>query len=110
MSELHTEEHRMIMHQLDCSKEVAEVKMGLVLANERIKEMKEDKDKGAVLIRWVGGMAFAIVMTVAGSAIGQSSTVKVLQEKVKEQKKEIEKLTIYIGDVHAGLQEQLNNQ
>ncbi len=104
MSELHTEEHRMIMHQLDCSKEVAEVKMGLVLANERIKEMKEDKDKGAVLIRWVGGMAFAIVMTVAGSAIGQSSTVKVLQEKVKEQKDEINKLNIYIQDVEASLE------
>ena len=92
------------MHQLDCSKEVAEVKMGLVLANERIKEMKEDKDKGAVLIRWVGGMAFAIVMTVAGSAIGQSSTVKVLQEKVKEQKDEINKLNIYIQDVEASLE------
>ena len=104
MSESHTDEHRMIMHQLDCSKEVAEVKMGLVLANERIKEMKEDKDKGAVLMRWIGGMVFAIVMAVAGSAISQTSTVKVLQEKVKEQKDEINKLNIYIQDVEANLE------
>ncbi len=96
MSENHTEEHRMIMHQLDCSKKVAEVEMGLVLANERIKEMKEDKDKGAVLLRWIGGMVFAIVMAVAGSAISQTSTVKVLQEKVAEQKKEIEKISGYV--------------
>ncbi len=96
MSENHTEEHRMIMQHLDCSKEVAEVKMGLILANERIKEMKEDKEKGSKTFMWVGGMVFTIVMAVAGSAISQTSTVKVLEEKVAEQKKEIEKISGYV--------------
>lgn len=108
IDKVHMEDHKKILAQMDVTKELAETKMEVVLLKERITEMKSDKESGAVQQRWLLGMAFVIVMGVAGSAISQSSLVKVLQEKVKEQKSEIEKLTNYVNDVQFNLQNQID--
>ncbi len=105
---LHYEDHRKMINMLDASQKVSEVNMRVVLLEERIKELKEDKEKNSVLMRWIGGMAFTIIMVVAGSAINQKSTVQVLQEKVMEQKTEIGKLSEYINGVDNDLQYQID--
>ncbi len=83
-------------------------KLEIALLNERIKEIKEDKEKNSVLMRWIAGGAFVIIMAVGGSAIQQTSAVEVIKEKVKEQKAEIEKLADYINGVDNDLQYQID--
>ena len=62
-------------------------------------EMKEEKEKSSGQFRWIMGMAFAVIMAVAGAAIDQNATVKVLEEKVAEQKNEINAVRKYAESV-----------
>lgn len=106
--ELHLDDHKKILSALDCSQQVAGLDKDLSLIAERIKEMKEDREKSSKNFMWIGGMVFTIIMAVAGSAIQQNATVQVLQEKVMEQKDEINKLNTYIQDVDANLRYELS--
>ena len=102
----HEKDHRAILSKLDENRsiwnkinEMASLERDVLLLNERITEMKDEKEKSSKQFMWIMGMAFTVVMAVAGSAINQNATVKVLQEKVAEQKTEIAAVKKYANDL-----------
>ena len=102
----HEKDHRAILSKLDENRsiwnkinEMASLERDVLLLNERIAEMKDEKEKASKQFMWIMGMAFTVVMAVAGSAINQNATVKVLQEKVAEQKTEIAAVKKYANDL-----------
>ena len=102
----HEKDHQRILSKLDENRsiwnkinEMASLERDVLLLNERITEMKDEKEKASKQFMWIMGMAFTVVMAVAGSAINQNATVKVLQEKVAEQKTEIAAVKKYANDL-----------
>ena len=102
----HEKDHRAILSKLDENRsiwnkinEMASLERDVILLNERIMEMKEEKEKSSGQFRWIMGMAFAVIMAVAGAAIDQNATVKVLEEKVAEQKKDLGAVKKYANDL-----------
>ena len=82
-----------MINDFDCMKELAELKMEMVLVKERIREAKEDKEKAAKTFMWVGGMIFAIVSAVAAFGIDSKATISVHDEKINEIKMEVKELS-----------------
>ena len=80
----------------------------IAIIKEKLAEIKDDKEKASKTFLWAGGIIFTIIMSVAGFGIQSNATIQVLQEKVKEQKDEINKLNIYIQDVHGSLLDELD--
>ena len=102
----HEKDHRAILSKLDENRsiwnkinEMGSLERDVILLNERIMEMKEEKEKSSGQFRWIMGMAFAVIMAVAGAAIDQNATVKVLEEKVAEQKKDLGAVKKYANDL-----------
>ena len=100
----HKRDHDRIIGMLDCTRQVAEHEIQLALVKERINEMKEDKDKTSAWNMRLVGILATIIMVTLGSAFTSYSTINVLKEKVSEQKDEINKLNVYIQDVEANLE------
>ena len=105
-NEIESRDHQRILSKLDENRsiwtkinELASLERDVLLLNERIMEMKQDKEKSTKQSMWIIGMAFTVIMAVAGSAINQNATVKVLQEKVAEQKMEIAAVKKYANDL-----------
>ena len=105
-NEIESRDHQRILSKLDENRsiwtkinELASLERDVLLLNERIMEMKQDKEKSVKQSMWIIGMAFTVIMAVAGSAINQNATVKVLQEKVAEQKMEIAAVKKYANDL-----------
>lgn len=91
------------------SHEISKHDLELAIMKERWAEMKSDKEKSNRQLYWAGGIVFTIMMSVAGFLIQTNADVQVLQEKVMEQKDEINKLNIYIQDVDANLRYELDD-
>ena len=80
----------------------------IAVLKEKFIEARSDRDKATAWTMRLAGIFAGIVMAVAGSAINSYSTINVLEEKVKEQKAEIEKLNTYIQSAVDNLDYKLN--
>ena len=87
-------------HNEQCIKNATDI----AVIKEKLIEAKEDKDKATAWTMRLAGIFATVVLTVAASAINSYSTINVLEEKVKEQKNEINKLNVYIQDVENNLE------
>lgn len=109
MEDSHKQDHDRIINMLDCSEKVVGIEKEVLLLKEKIKEFKEDKEKAesknGKYMNWI----FALLMAVAGSGINSFSTINVLKEKVQEQKKEIEKLSVYISDQTGWIEQKIDD-
>ncbi len=116
----HKQDHDRILKELDCSQDVARLKVEIALLKEWKRDQKSDddrmradrkaeEDKKSRFIMWAGGLMFSIIMAVGASAIQQNATVQVLQEKVSEQKNEISKTEQYISNVIDQMNDALSN-
>ena len=102
----HEKDHRAILSKLDENRsiwnkinEMASLERDVILLNERIMEMKDEKEKASSQFRWIMGMAFAVIMSVAAAAIDQNATVQVLEEKVSELKTDLEAAKKYANQL-----------
>ena len=96
------------MTSLDHNEQCIKNATDIAVIKEKLIESKDDKEKATAWTMRLVGIFAAIIMTVAGSAINSYSTINVLQEKVKEQKAEIEKLNTYIGDIESNLRYEIS--
>ena len=93
---------------LDNNEQCIKNSTDIAVLKEKFIEARSDRDKATAWTMRLAGIFAGIVMAVAGSAINSYSTINVLNEKVKEQKAEINKLNIYIQDVESSLEYKLN--
>ena len=93
---------------LDNNEQCIKNSTDIAVLKEKFIEARSDRDKATAWTMRLAGIFAGIVMAVAGSAINSYSTINVLNEKVKEQKEEINKLNIYIQDVESSLEYKLN--
>ena len=96
------------MTHLDNNEQCIKNSTDIAVLKEKFIEARSDRDKATAWTMRLAGIFAGIVMAVAGSAINSYSTINVLNEKVKEQKEEINKLNIYIQDVESSLEYKLN--
>ena len=92
------------MTALDNNEQCIKNSTDIAVIKEKLAEFKEDKEKATAWSMRMVGILSTVVLTVAASAINSYSTINVLEEKVKEQKEEINKLNIYIQDVESSLE------
>ena len=108
MVDAHKQDHDRILDKLNENSavwkrlnELSGLEKDILLANERIQEMKADKEKSTAWSQRLASIAAGLIMALGGGAINSYSTQNVLQEKIKEQKTEITGLKEYITDVDA---------
>ena len=89
MNDSHKEDHDRIIQKLDENSsiwqklnELSGLEKDHILLNERIAEMKADKEKGTAWNMRLVGIAATLIMVLGGGAITQYATINTLQEKV----------------------------
>ena len=96
------------MTSLDHNEQCIKNATDIAVLKEKFIEAKEDKDKATAWTMRLAGIFASVVLVVAGSAINSYSTINVLEEKVREQKNEIGKLSTYISDIENNLRYEIN--
>ena len=96
------------MTSLDHNEQCIKNATDIAVIKEKLIEAKDDKDKATAWTMRLAGIFATVVLTVAASAINSYSTINVLEEKVMEQKTEINRLNTYIQDVESSLEYKFN--
>ena len=91
MDDTHKDDHDRIIKKLDENSsiwqklnELSGLEKDHILLNERIAEMKADKEKASAWSMRLVGIAASLIMLLAGGAITQYATINTLQEKVTQ--------------------------